>query len=69
MGALMVFAGPLDWWCGFRGKWFPVEVKNTEGRNRYTEAQKNFIKQCAFDHLPVWTWRTLEDVVRDLSAL
>jgi hypothetical protein len=69
MGARMVYAGPLDWWVGFRGKWFPVEIKNKDGKNRYTDSQKDFIKLCEQDRLPVWTWRELEDVVKSLCSV
>jgi hypothetical protein len=67
MGARMVYAGPCDWWCGFRGKWFPVEIKTKEGK--YTLSQQYFLKSCAKDRLPVWTWRELGDVVKCLSGV
>jgi hypothetical protein len=68
MGARMVYLDyPVDWICGFRGKWFLVEIKGKKGK--YTESQKDFIKLCERDRLPVWTWRELGDVVKSLSGV
>jgi hypothetical protein len=67
MGARMVYAGPLDWWVGWRGKWFPVEIKTKKGK--YTLSQQYFIASCSRDRLPVWTWRELGDVVKSLSGV
>ena len=35
---------PVDLLVYFRGKWFPVEVKNPEGLNRLTRDQKQFLE-------------------------
>jgi hypothetical protein len=67
MGARMVYAGPLDWWVGWRGKWFPVEIKTKKGK--YTLSQQYFFASCSRDRLPVWTWRELGDVVKSLSGV
>jgi hypothetical protein len=67
MGAQMEYAGPLDWWCGWRGHWVCVEIKN--GRNPYTEEQKKFLARCAASGVPVWTWRTIEDVLASLNEI
>jgi len=66
LGARMVFAGPLDWWCGYRGKWYPVEMKSARGK--YTDFQTKFLAQCEADDLPVWTWRSVDDVLKSLGA-
>lgn len=68
IGAEFEQAPPLDWWCGWRGLWVPVEVKNLDGRNKYTDSQVLFIAKCKQRQLPVWTWRTEDDVLRDLGA-
>jgi hypothetical protein len=68
MGALMVCLDePCDWLVGYRGKWFLAEIKS--GKGKYTKGQRAFIEVCQSRGLPVWTWRTLEDVVRDLSRV
>jgi hypothetical protein len=63
--------GPLDWWLLWRGQWVPVEIKdpNVEGRkNEFTPAQRRFFA-FAREHGGKWlTWRTTEDVLRDLGA-
>ena len=61
LGAVMVFAGPLDWWCFWRA-WHPVEIKNPEGKNQYTDDQKKFLDKCYLRNAPVWTWRSERDV-------
>lgn len=66
LGAEFEKIGPLDWWCGFRGRWVPLEIKTDEGE--YTPKQKNFIGRCKARGLPVWTWRTEADVLGDLGA-
>lgn len=67
MGAQMEFAGPLDWWCGWKGRWYPVEIKAVKGR--YTDGQVDFLARAALKGLPVWTWRTVEDVLASLSEV
>lgn len=66
LGAELEKIGPLDFWCGFRGRWVPLEIKTDEGT--YTPKQVNFIARCRARGLPVWTWRTEADVLRDLGA-
>lgn len=68
LGAEFEKAPPLDWWCGFRGRWVPLEIKNLDGRNRYTDAQTRFQIRCNERQLPMWVWRTESDVYRDLGA-
>lgn len=68
LGAEFEKAGPLDFWCAFRGRWVPLEIKNIDGRNRYTDAQVRFLIRCRERQMPVWTWRTEDDVYRDLGA-
>lgn len=67
-GAVWVKAPPLDGWCCFRERWTPVEIKNPEGRNRYTDAQILFLAACRERNSPVWTWRTERDVFESLGA-
>ncbi len=59
-------AGPLDWWVGFRGRWYPLEIKTENGV--YTALQKRFLAQCEASGLPVWIWRTEYDVMRSVGA-
>lgn len=68
IGVHMVKAPPLDWWACFRGRWVPVEIKNPDGRNRYTDEQKLFLLHCRERQAPVWTWRTVDDIVTSLNA-
>lgn len=66
LGAEFEKIGPLDFWVGVRGRWIPLEIKTDEGE--YTPKQVNFIARCRDRGLPVWTWRTEADVMRDLGA-
>lgn len=68
LGAQFEKIGPLDFWCGYRGKWVPLEIKNIDGKNEYTDKQVRFLIRCKERQLPVWTWRTDADVFRDLGA-
>lgn len=68
IGAEFEKIGPLDWWCGFRGRWVPLEIKNPDGKNKYTDTQISFLARCKERQLPVWTWRGEADVMRDLGA-
>lgn len=68
LGAHMECTGPLDWWCYWRGAWIPVEIKNPDGRNRYTPEQIKFLARCKERGAPVWTWREEADVYRSLGA-
>jgi hypothetical protein len=67
-GAVWIQAPPLDGWCCFRERWTPVEIKNEEGRNRYTDSQVLFLASCRERNAPVWTWRTERDVFESLGA-
>lgn len=66
IGAHMVKLPPLDWWCGFRGRWVPVEIKTEKGD--YTDAQVIFLADCKARGLPVWTWRDELSVYAALGA-
>lgn len=68
IGALMECFGPLDWWCYWRGAWVPVEIKNPDGKNKYTDEQVLFLARCKERGAPVWTWRTEDDVLASLGA-
>jgi hypothetical protein len=57
---------PGDWLCGFRGSWIIVEIKGEDGSP--TPAQIEFSREARYRHLPYWTWRNDEDVLRDLGA-
>ena len=69
-GALMVKAGPLDYWCWSPAKraWVAVEVKNPRGRNRLTPRQREFIAVCAHRGALVWVWNKTADVLACLNA-
>jgi hypothetical protein len=69
IGALMwPLSEPVDWLVGWRGRWYPTEIKNPDGRNRATEQQILFSAAAKERQLPVWVWRTEDDVLRDLGA-
>lgn len=57
---------PGDWLCGYRGRWIIVEIKSADGSP--TAAQIAFSREARERRLPYWTWRTAEDVLRDLGA-
>jgi hypothetical protein len=57
---------PGDWLCGFRGAWIVVEIKSEDGEP--TPAQIRFSREARERRLPYWTWRTEDDVLRDLGA-
>lgn len=67
IGAQMEQHGPLDWWCGWRGDWFPVEIKTAKGK--YTDEQVLFIARCKQHNSPVHTWRSEVDVFASLGAV
>jgi hypothetical protein len=63
--------GPLDGWCIHRGVWTPTEIKDPsrEGlADEYTPIQLRFFRWCSMHRAKWFTWRTLEDVERDLGA-
>ena len=69
IGAEFEKIGPLDFWVGFRGRWVPLEIKNPDGKNQYTESQIRFLARCVERQLPVWTWREEGDVYRSLGVV
>lgn len=66
LGALWIQTPPLDGWCLWRERWFPVEIKH--GKNTYTDAQVLFLARCKERNAPVWTWRSVDDVVKCLNG-
>lgn len=74
LGAQWEQFGPLDGWIGWRGAWFPVEIKLPDGPRggrsdrHYTPAQVKFIARCKEHNTPVHTWRNLIDVMVSLNA-
>lgn len=71
LGARWRQGPPLDGWLLFRGSWLPVEIKLPEREgtaNEYTALQKRFFTFCR-EYGGKWlTWRTKDDVERDLGA-
>ena len=57
---------PVDWLIGWRGRWYPCEIKTATGT--YTDQQVLFIAAAKERELPVWTWRSEDDVLRSLGA-
>lgn len=71
IGALMEQAPPLDWWCFFRDRWVPVEIKNPEGHHKgdgFTREQILFRARCKERAAPMWKWETVDDVLESLNA-
>lgn len=74
LGALWIQTPPLDGWCLWREHWYPVEIKRPDGPQggrkgrHYTEAQVLFLARCKERNAPVWTWRSIEDVLTCLNA-
>jgi len=74
LGALWVQTGPLDGWFCWREHWYPVEIKRPDGPRggrydrHYTEAQILFLARCKERNAPVFTWRTVDDVLKSLNA-
>jgi hypothetical protein len=69
MGARVKISGPLDAWVHTRQLgWFPVEVKNPEGKNKYTADQVDFLEWCRAWKMPVETWRYASDVIKTLNG-
>jgi hypothetical protein len=69
IGAGWIEAGPLDGWTVHKGVWVPVEIKNPQGRNRYQRGQAEFITLCGRIGAPVFTWRTVDDVISTLQGI
>lgn len=68
-GATVFKHPPLDvWvWVAKWQMWMPVEIKRPEREGRkdeYTSAQQRFMAMG----VRWWTWRTEEDVIRDLAG-
>lgn len=59
---------PVDWLVWWRGSWHPTEIKNPDGKNRYTEQQVQFLIAAKERSAVVWTWRTEADVLSSLGA-
>ena len=57
---------PVDWLIGWRGCWYPCEIKAEKGT--YREAQVLFFVAAKERALPAWTWRTEADVLASLGA-
>lgn len=71
LGAHWLEDGPLDGWTYFRGIWTPTEIKDParEGfADEYTPQQLRFFRWCSERRAKWFTWRTIEDVERDLGA-
>jgi hypothetical protein len=71
LGAAWRQGPPLDGWILWRGLFIPVEVKlpEREGlKNEYTALQKRFFSFCRLHGGKWFTWRTEDDVVRDLGG-
>lgn len=68
IGAGWVQTGPLDGWAIWHERWYPVEIKNPDGKNEYTKAQVLFLTLCKERNAPVWTWRTVDDVLKSLGG-
>lgn len=71
LGAKLLLGGPLDWWLLREGQWIPVEIKDpdVEGRkNEFTPAQRRFFQFTNAYGGKWFTWRTEDDVYRDLGA-
>jgi hypothetical protein len=58
---------PVDYLVGWRGSWYPCEIKNGKA-GKLTPQQILFSAAAKERELPVWIWRTPEDVLRDLQA-
>lgn len=73
LGATLIQAPPLDYWCGFRERWLAVvEIKrpDKEGwKNEYTPDQIKTLILLKERGLPVWTWRVENDVLKSLGAI
>lgn len=70
-GAFSVNDGPLDWWIFWRGAWHLTEIKDPKRKghkHEYTKAQKKLLADLQERAIPVWIWRTREDVLRDFDA-
>lgn len=74
LGAFWVQGPPLDGWCLWRERWTPVEIKRPDGPQggrydrHYTPAQVLFLACCKERNAPVWTWRTLDCVLKSLNG-
>jgi hypothetical protein len=60
-------AEPVDWLVGWRGRWYPCEIKNGKA-GRFTAQQIIFSAAAKERELPVWVWRSEADVLRDLGV-
>ena len=53
---------PVDLLVFINPHWWPVEIKNPDGKNRYTKDQVDFLATALHYNAPVLTWRTTADV-------
>lgn len=56
---------PVDLLVDFRRRWYLVEVKNAEGRDRLTDAQEELMRTA---QAPVFVVRTALEAVKKISA-
>jgi hypothetical protein len=62
---------PVDWLLAWRGQWYLVEIKqpHREGHlHEFTEAQRQFQRQCGERGMRIHVWRTDADVLATLGA-
>lgn len=64
--------GPFDWVVyatvgQHPCQWIPTEIKNPEGKNEFTVAQVEFMREADRRGAAYWIWRTEDDVIRDLA--
>ncbi len=71
LGGVWWYGGPLDGYAA-HSKWdgyaVPTEIKNPEGRDRLTESQKKFIRDCMRYELHYFVWRYENDIYRAVGA-
>lgn len=69
MGARVKLSGPLDAWVHTaKLGWFPVEIKDPDGRNRLTPDQVDFVEWCQAWKMPVAIWRYTSDVIKTIEG-
>jgi hypothetical protein len=66
LGIVMVPIGrPTDYLAGIGGVWYCVEIKGPRGT--YTIGQEQFKALCEEKHLPMLTWRSVDDMLGQLT--
>lgn len=72
IGALVIpLDKPLDALVGWRGGWYPTEVKRPEvegHKHEFKPEQVIFMNNAKNCRLPVWVWRSADDVYRALGV-